>query len=92
MFWFRSGRGCGCALDPPSLRGDHSLCGRASCASGAPSEPCGGGGGSGGPAGLASRVEGTNEEVEAQTAERREGEIKNRKQGEHFIRNLIKAD
>lgn len=51
-FWFRSGRGCGCAPGPPRLRGAPRLCGRASCASGAPSGPCGGGGGSGGLAGL----------------------------------------
>lgn len=51
LIWFRSGRGC--APGSPRPRGAHPLGGRASCASGALSGPCGGGGGSGGLAGLA---------------------------------------
>lgn len=89
LFWFRSGRGCGCAPGLPRLRGDRPLCGRASCASGAPSGPCGGGGGSGGLAGLGSREEGEEEkkeeeEVEAQAAERQEGEKQEQKTGRTF--------
>lgn len=44
FFWFRSGRGCGPALP----RGAPPPCGRASCASCAPSCPCGGGACNGG--------------------------------------------
>lgn len=82
-FWFRSGRGCGCAPGPPRLRGAPRLCGRASCASGAPSGPCGGGGGSGGLAGLAGRWQG-DEEEEEQTAERRQGGQQEQKTGRTF--------
>lgn len=44
-FWFRSGRGCG--PGPHRHRGGPPPYGRASCASCAPSCPCGGGAGGG---------------------------------------------